>query len=69
MKPGDRVAYAKHFLKCIFAGPTDEMWHRRGTIVSTEGNIAKVLWDGDHEPVSVLTTNLAHPGPNIRFCG
>ena len=33
LKVGDKVAYAKSFLRSIHASPVDEMWKFRGTVV------------------------------------
>lgn len=68
VKEGDRVSYTRYFLKCIGVLPTDDMWRRRGTVKGVKGRLVMVLWDGENEPMSVLSTNLAHPGPNLRFC-
>ena len=65
---GDRVAYTRYFLKCIGTPPNDAAWHRRGTIESISGRIATVKWDDDPDSMGVLLTNLARPGPNLRFC-
>ena len=67
-KVGDRVAYARYFLKAIGSSATDEAWFRRGTVTEIRDRIAYVHWDGDDEPVAVGLTNLAHPGPNLAFC-
>ena len=68
VKPGDTVAYTKRFLKSIGMPPTDPSWRQYGVVTTVEGNYAKVLWDGDHEPRGVLTNNLAFPGANLRYC-
>ena len=68
VKVGDQVSYTRYFLKCIGAGPTDDLWRRRGEVKEVNGDIARVLWDGDDEPRGVRTCNLACPGPNLRFC-
>lgn len=76
MKPfaiNDRVAYSIQFLKSIFEPPTSPMYYARGTIiVITDLDIAIVKWDCDPDadlfPVNVHTENLAHVGPNGKFC-
>jgi hypothetical protein len=68
VKIGDRVAYARYFLKCLGTPATDDAWRRRGTVVSVENGVAQVHWDGSDGPIRVLTSNLAFPGPNLRFC-
>jgi hypothetical protein len=68
-KEGDQVAYAKHFLKSIGCPATDRLWGLRGTVQEVHDEVAEVLWDGEAEPMSVGLTNLAHPGPNLKFCG
>lgn len=68
VKVGDTVTYTRYFLKSIHAAPTDDMWRRTGTVIEVLGNYARVLWDGENEPRGVLTSNLAHPGANLRHC-
>lgn len=68
LEVGDRVSYTRYFLKCIMMPPTDDMWHQRGVVIKVEGTFARIKWDGEDEPRSVLTNNLARPGPNLRFC-
>lgn len=48
---GDRVGYARKFLKSIGAGPTDESWKRKGTVTAVKNYprdvqpVIQVHWD------------------------
>lgn len=75
-KVGDKVAYAKRFLKNIGTPLTSPWWRLRGTITEVEPHksgddfaIATVKWDQEPEPVRINIQNLAIPGPNLRFAG
>jgi hypothetical protein len=60
IEPGDRVAYARGFLRSIF----DFTNHDRGIVVSLAGNgdranrIATVRWEPDNLESNVLVSNL-----------
>jgi len=68
VKEGDPVTYTRYFLKSIGAPLTDDMWRRRGVVIGTKDNLARVQWDGEEESHWVLTNNLAIPGANLRHC-
>jgi hypothetical protein len=70
VKVGDRVARTRYFLKQLGLPPGDDAWKDRGTVLEIRGNnIVSVKWDSREEPTSILTSNLAFPGPNLRFAG
>jgi hypothetical protein len=58
MKPGDRVKFAARWLRSVglFSGPVP---FAVGTIESIDGRVARVRWDTDGLPTTVLTANLA----------
>lgn len=63
---GDRVGYARQFLKNIGIGPTGEEWRWKGTIIGPAGDLpadrfSRVRWDHGHE-VNVNNMNLAKIG-------
>lgn len=75
-KTGDRVTYARYFLKATGEPATGSRWFDRGVLTEaphpTLGNhFALVLWDGQDQPVAANTANLAldpsHHGPSLRF--
>ena len=72
LQPKDRVAYAVQWLRSIGAGPTNELCHDRGTVLSVTADSAvpraSVLWDGETEPRTVGLVALAKVGPNSRYC-
>ena len=65
---GDRVAYSAAWLRSVgeIAGELPQL---RGTITALkpigQRELATIDWDG---PSKVMTCNLAHVGPNSRFC-
>ena len=71
---GDRVQYAKTFLRSIAAGPTDRMWFARGklkSIAHTFGpgrELGVVEWEKDETgktfPPKIMTTGLVKTGTN-----
>ncbi len=65
---GHTVAYTRRFLKSIMAPATDPLWRRTGVVQAIDGRFALILWDGDEKPVFAALSNLAHPGPNLRYC-
>lgn len=67
---GDVVAYSRYFLMQIGAEPTDPMWFRLGEVVRLlpELGWVEVCWDDDLELVLIAGSNLALPGPNLRYC-
>lgn len=72
-KAGDKVAYYVHFLISI-CEQHGSMAQARGVVVdvvpfgSSGRNLVKIDWQGDDMPEKVLDANLAHVGPNCRFC-
>ena len=74
MKPfqkGDKVALSVQWLKS--AGMTvGELPHARGVVKAIQPlgtrNLIEVDWGRDDIPGKVLDANLAHVGPNRRFC-
>lgn len=73
MKPfevDDPVAYSVQFLESIDACHT-EAAHLRGKVRELktigEREFASVAWD-DATVMTVALNNLAHVGPNMRFC-
>jgi hypothetical protein len=63
------VAYTRYFLKQIGVPATDPMWRQRGIVKEVrDDRFALVQWNDGEEPRLVATSNLAHPGPNLRFC-
>jgi len=71
---GDRVMYAKSFLKIASTGPTDPVWFARGKLVSVKNlggsggrALGTVDWDsmpGESFPPKIITTNLVKVGTN-----
>lgn len=71
VRVGDRVALTRYHLLQIGLPATDPAWRRAGTVEEVRGDLALVRWEDDVlycEPALVATVNLAHPGPNRRFC-
>ena len=74
-KTGDRVTYARYFLKATGEPATGERWFSRGVLAETphptlDDRFAMVHWDGHPAAVAVNTCNLAldprHHGMNMR---
>jgi len=67
---GERVAYTRYFLRSIGVSATDPAWFRQGVVqeVDVDALSALVLWEGDQNPMRVLTCNLARKGANLRYC-
>jgi len=70
-KEGDKVAYSIQFLASIGMSHSD-MAHARGVVESTKTlvancTLASIAWNCDM-PKRVNIANLAHVGPNRRFC-
>lgn len=73
---GDRVAYSAAFCRSI--GDYTDTPHWRGTVEDVKEPLkcgARTLhrivvrWDGEYGgPSAILAENLAHVGPNLRFC-
>ena len=53
LKKGDRVGFARYFLRSIGTSPTSPSWSQVGTVVEVavhgNANLCHVQWD--HEPV------------------
>ena len=72
---GDRVAYSVDFLRST-GQTTGDVPFLRGTVVEVrrlgDNDLVHVRWDGgmygSREVVRVIAPNLAHVGPNARFC-
>ena len=67
---GDRVGWTRYHLLQTGRAPTDPVWGQQGQVleVDRERNWALVQWDGETEPRWAALVNLAHPGPNSRWC-
>lgn len=67
---GDPVAYSVQFLESIGASHS-EIAHLRGKVTELkkigDRHFAQVSWD-DATSMTVAIDNLAHTGPNLRFC-
>jgi hypothetical protein len=68
---GDKVAYSVQFLRSIGQAPTGQMCHWRGIVVAVrelgQRVLVSVQWDSA-PMMRVIDANLAHVGPNTRFC-
>ncbi len=69
-KIGDKVAYSVQFLKSVGMSHGD-MAHARGVVQSIDPKpdytLVYIKWDRDM-PEKVNAKNLAHVGPNAKFC-
>ena len=66
---GDRVAYSAAF--CRSTGQlTGDVPHATGIVIdlSVGGAVAWVAWNYPDLPNKVHVANLAHVGPNARYC-
>ncbi len=60
---GDRVGYAKLFLKTIGTFGADDAWFRQGIITAVDGGYVTVRWDDDRSrAVTAHNTSLAKVG-------
>lgn len=70
IKIGDKIAYSVQFLKAIGKSHSD-MARAKGVVLGImplgERSLISIDWDCDM-PVKVLCTNLAHIGPNSKYC-
>jgi hypothetical protein len=57
IKNGDRVAYARKFLRSVGA-ITHDIASRRGTVLDADGVLVRVRWDDTRKPAPVLKSNL-----------
>jgi hypothetical protein len=68
---GDPVAYSVQFLRSTAQQHTP-MAHARGVVVGLqamgETTLVEIDWKTDAIPSKVNAANLAHVGPNPRFC-
>jgi hypothetical protein len=68
VRAGDRVALTRYHLLQLGLPATDPAWRRAGTVEEIRGDLALVRWDGGEVATLIASANLAHPGPNRRFC-
>ena len=70
---GDEVAYSVQWLASTGQSHSD-LSHARGRVVrlvpfGQDGRyLVEIDWDNEDIPNKVLDANLAHVGPNMRFC-
>lgn len=68
---GDKVAYSVQFLKSIGMSHSD-MAQGRGVVIAVksfgERRLVSIQWIDADLPAKVIDANLAHVGPNAKFC-
>lgn len=65
---GDRVGFARKFLKSTGVLATDPLWHLHGVVVGKQPpRLIRVKFDGEEGPRTVAAINLAKPG-TLPYC-